>query len=405
MGADSGRFRWAVLGVTWMAYMSAYLVRTAVAPLSPFLIEGLSLSRFEVGLLVSASAFGYMAFQIPAGWLVDRVGVRKMLLVGPLVAGSFVLGMYFVGGFPAALAVMALAGFGCGCFPTVATKAVLHWFPLRERATAIGINQTSLNVAGVLTASALPTLALVYGWRAAFIPVALIPIAASVAAYTLYREPVGEEPPKVSGKGGASWAAVRGVILDRNILLVALACMGLCVCEFAFTGYLVIYLKEVVGVSVAVAGGYLALANLGGAVGKPFFGALSDRVFGGSRRKPLIIVGALILVFTILMQMISASTPYWVMLGIIVLFGFTAIGWGGMNLVLASEFAGKENAGLAVGYAASISLIGNLVGPPIFGWMADATGSYTLGWWFLTASALVSIILLIFIQESKRKVR
>jgi sugar phosphate permease len=405
MGADSGRFRWVVLGVTWMAYMSAYLVRTAVAPLSPFLIEGLSLSRFEVGLLVSASAFGYMAFQIPAGWLVDRVGVRKMLLVGPLVAGSFVLGMYFVGGFPAALAVMALAGFGCGCFPTVATKAVLHWFPLRERATAIGINQTSLNVAGVLTASALPTLALVYGWRAAFIPVALIPIAASVAAYTLYREPVGEEPPKVSRKGGASWAAVRGVILDRNILLVALACMGLCVCEFAFTGYLVIYLKEVVGVSVAVAGGYLALANLGGAVGKPFFGALSDRVFGGSRRKPLIIVGALILVFTILMQMISASTPYWVMLGIIVLFGFTAIGWGGMNLVLASEFAGKENAGLAVGYAASISLIGNLVGPPIFGWMADATGSYTLGWWFLTASALVSIILLIFIQESKRKVR
>jgi len=102
--------------------------------------------------------------------------------------------------------VMALAGFGCGCFPTVATKAVLHWFPLRERATAIGINQTSLNVAGVLTASALPTLALVYGWRAAFIPVALIPIAASVAAYTLYREPVGEEPPKVSGKGVASRA-------------------------------------------------------------------------------------------------------------------------------------------------------------------------------------------------------
>jgi MFS family permease len=105
------------------------------------------------------------------------------------------------------------------------------------------------------------------------------------------------------------------------------------------------------------------------------------------------------------MQMISASTPYWVMLGVIVLFGFTAIGWGGMNLVLASEFAGKENAGLAVGYAASISLIGNLVGPPIFGWMADATGSYSLGWWFLTASALVSIILLLFIQESKRKVR
>ncbi len=402
MGADSGRFRWAVLGISWMAYMSAYLVRTAVAPLSPFLVEGLSLSKFEVGLLVSASALGYMAFQLPAGWLVDRVGVRKMLFVGPLVAGVFALGMYFAGGFVVALAVMVLAGFGCGCFPTVATKAVLHWFPLRERATAIGVNQTSLNMAGVLTASLLPTLALVYGWRVAFIPVGLIPIAASIAAYTLYREPAGSEQ-KVNAGGSASWETIRGVVFDRNIILVAMACMGLCVCEFAFIGYLVIYLKEVVGVSVAVAGGYLALANMGGAVGKPFFGALSDRVFAGSRRKPLIIVGVLILVLTVAMQLVGASTPAPLLFGVIVLFGFTAIGWGGMNLVLASEFAGKENAGLAVGYAATISLIGNLAGPPIFGWMADATGSYTLGWWFLTASALVAVILLLFVQESKRK--
>ena len=398
----SGGFKWAVLGISWMAYMSAYLVRTAVAPLSPFLIEGLSLSKFEVGLLVSASALGYMAFQLPAGWLVDRVGVRRMLLVGPLVAGVFVAGMYIAGSFTTALAVMVLAGFGCGCFPTVATKAVLHWFPLRERATAIGINQTSLNVAGVLTASLLPTVALAYGWRVAFIPVALIPIAASIAAYTLYKEPVGSETKSANG-GGATWETVKSVVFDRNILLVALACMGLCVCEFAFTGYLVVYLKDVVGVSVTIAGGYLALANLGGAVGKPFFGALSDRVFGGSRRKPLLIVGALILVFTVAMQVITASTPSWLLIGIIVLFGFTAIGWGGMNLVLASEFAGKQNAGLAVGYAATISLIGNLAGPPLFGWMADASGSYTLSWWLLTASALVAIVMLLFIQENKRR--
>jgi MFS transporter, ACS family, hexuronate transporter len=401
MGAGSGRFRWFVLGITWLAYMSAYLVRTAVAPLSPFLIEGLSLSRFEVGLLVSASAFGYMAFQIPAGWLVDRVGVKRMLLVGPLVAGFFVAGMYFAGSFYAALAVMVLAGFGCGCFPTVATKAVLHWFPLRERATAIGINQTALNVAGVLTASLLPTLALLYGWRVAFIPVALIPLAASIVAYTLYKEPVSSEPKAASR--GASWDAARAVVFDRNILLVAVACMGLCVCEFAFTGYLVIYLTEVAGVSVAVAGGYLALANLGGAVGKPFFGALSDRVFGGSRRKPLILVGVLILALTLVMQMVSATTPSLILVGVIVLFGFTAIGWGGMNLVLASEFAGKENAGLAVGYAATISLVGNLAGPPLFGWIADASGSYSMSWWLLTASALIAIVLLLFIQESKRK--
>jgi len=71
---------------------------------------------------------------------------------------------------------------------------------------------------------------------------------------------------------------------------------------------------------------------------------------------------------------------------------------------LASKFAGKQNAGLAVGYATTISLIGNLAGPPLFGRVADASGSYTLSWWLLTASALVAIVLLLFIQENKRKV-
>jgi sugar phosphate permease len=388
-----------------MAYMSAYLVRTAVAPLTPFLISGLSLSKFEVGLLVSASAFGYMAFQMPAGWLVDRIGVRKMLFIGPVVAGGFILGMYAVGGFVGAMGVLVLAGFGCGCFPTVATKAVLNWFPLRERATAIGINQTSLNVAGIITASLLPTLALNFGWRIAIASMGVIPITAAILSYTFYREPQKAKEVEAPKRGPTNWSNIKDVVLDRNILLVALACMGLCVCEFSFTGYLVIYLTEAVGVSIALAGGYLALANLGGVFGKPLFGALSDRVFGGSRRKPLLIVGVSIFVLSILMQMLGVSTPYPLLIGVIMLFGFTAIGWGGMNLVLASEFAGRENAGLAVGYAAMISLVGNLLGPPIFGWMADVTGSYSVGWWFLTASALVSVALLLFIQEGKRKVR
>jgi len=402
-GEGSNSFRWLVLLLTWLAYMSAYLVRTAVAPLSPFLISGLGLSKFEVGLLVSASAFGYMAFQMPAGWLVDRVGVRKMLFVGQFVAGVFILCMYLVGGFVGAMGILVLAGFGCGCFPTVATKAVLNWFPASERATAIGVNQTSLNVAGIVTASILPTLALAYGWRVAIAAIGVIPLTAAVISYLLYKEPPVEKPVDAPKKGPTNWAGVKTVMFDRNILLVALACMGLCVCEFSFTGYLVVYLTEAVGVSVAVAGGYLALANAGGVLGKPLFGALSDRVFGGSRKKPLIIVGVLVFALSVAMQYMSPSTPVPLLVGVIVLFGFTAIGWGGMNLVLASEFAGRERSGFAVGYAAMISLIGNLLGPPIFGWMADATGGYTLGWWFLTGSALFAVVLLVFIQENKRK--
>ena len=67
--------------------------------------------------------------------------------------------------------------------------------------------------------------------------------------------------------------------------------------------------------------------------------------------------------------------------------------------------AGRENAGLAVGYSNMIGLIGNIIGPPIFGLIIDATGSYSWGWWFLTASALASVVGFAFVKEGSRKVK
>lgn len=405
-GVEANRYRWAILGLSWLAYVSIYLVRTAVPPLSPFIVENLHLSLLEVGLLVSASAIGYTAVQIPTGWLVDRIGVRKMLFAGTFIAGAFVLGIFFVNTLATAIIVLIISGVGCGCFPTVATKALLIWFPMKQRATVFGINQTALNVAGIITAATLPTLAIITGWRTGFIAIGIVSIAVAVIAYAFYRDPpkaANAEAPQRSIS--PTWRMIRDVILDRNILLISFSCLGLAICMFSFTGYLVIYLKEAVGVSVALAGGYLALANTGGIIGKPFFGAVSDRVFGGSRKKPLLLVGTLIFVFSIIMQVVTSSTPYWMLIAIFFMFGFTAIGWGGMNLVLISEFAGMENAGLAVGYSVTITLIGNIIGPPIFGWITDTTGSYALAWCFLTASALISMLFLVFVQERKRKIR
>jgi MFS family permease len=171
--------------------------------------------------------------------------------------------------------------------------------------------------------------------------------------------------------------------------------------QFAMTSYLIIYLKEVVGISVTLAGGFLAIVNAGGAIGKPLLGVMSDRLFGGSRRKPLLLAALMSFGLSILMQFIAASTPYIVLSVIFALFGFSALGWGGLNFVLVSEYAGRENAGLAVGYS---NMIGNIAGPPIFGLIIDATGSYSWGWWFLTASAMFSVVGFTFVGEGVKKV-
>ncbi|MCX6648705.1 MAG: MFS transporter [Candidatus Bathyarchaeota archaeon] len=404
-GNRSSPFRWVILGIAWLTYLSVYMVRISVPPLSPFILDELHLSNTEIGLLVSAAALGYSLFQVPASWLIDRVGIKRMLFAGTFAAGAVIVAMYFVQNLQDAAIILFLGGLGCGCFPAVATKAILQWFPVNERGTVIGLHQTSITVAGIITAILLPLLAVSFGWRFGFLAVGGISMAAAVIASIFYKDApdtLAIKNPKESGP--TNWKLIREVLLDRNILLVSVSCIGFMAVDYSLTTYLIIFLKDSVGLTVTVAGVFLALTNVGGVFGKLFFGTLSDRVLGGSRRKPLLVAGGITLVMTIVMQVIAPGASYWVIALAFAVFGFAAIGWGGLNLILVSEFSRKEYMGLAMGYSLMILMIGNIVGPPVFGYIIDSTGSYSLAWWFLTGCAIASLFFMALVSEKDRRI-
>ena len=397
---EASSYRWAVLGIAWLSYLAVYMVRVSIPPLSPFIVEELSLSKTDVGLLVSAGAIGYSVFQLPAGWLIDRFGVRKMLVTSCFAAGAIISAMYFASSLPIASTVLFLGGFGYGCFPAVATKALLTWFPTTERGTAVGLQQTSINAAGIITAVSLPILAEALGWRFGFIGVGAFSMIVAGVVYIFYKEsPAVQLGPSARRK--TSLADMKEVIFNRNILLVSASCIGFMAVDYSLTTYLVIYLKESVGVAVALAGVFLALTNIGGLMGKLFFGVMSDRFFGGSRKRPLLLAGSVMLIISIAVQAVSPVSPWWLIALIFGIFGFSAIGWGGMNLILVSESTRKENAGLAMGFSLMILLIGNIAGPPIFGYIVDMTGSYSPAWWFLTACSIGAVALMSLVKEKK----
>ena len=68
------------LGLVTLAHGLGSLSILAVAPLSPFLLDGLALSRVQVGLFLPAAYLGGMLFALPAGWLTERRGVRWPLV-------------------------------------------------------------------------------------------------------------------------------------------------------------------------------------------------------------------------------------------------------------------------------------------------------------------------------------
>jgi len=185
-------YRFVILGAVWASYLIVYLSRLSVGPLAPFLKEAFDLSSAEVGSLMSATAVTYAPAMIAAGLLVDRIGVKRVLVPGTLVAGLCVGLLFVAPSYPALLALLALSGIGCGCIYPSAVKALVTWFPPRERATAIGLNQSAINVSGIAGAALLPTVAMTLGWQYGFLFVGLLAMAITIVCFVLYREPAGQ---------------------------------------------------------------------------------------------------------------------------------------------------------------------------------------------------------------------
>ncbi len=402
----SFRYRWVILLVCWLAYIVTFMQRLSIGPLAPFLKGDLNLTSAQTGLLMSAAAFGNMLALTPAGWLVDRIGARWLLLMGEVSGGVFIASMFTVTTFTQGLIFMALAGIGMGCLMPSTTKAVLEWFPLKERATAMGFKQTAVNVGGIITAATLPTVAVALSWHYGFLGIGFVAVVIGIVSFVLYKQSphsvsLDTSEPVVSSETKPS---IRAIFGSRDIWLVIGASTCLVVVEFSSVTYFVLYLNEALLFAIVAAGFFLATLQAGGAFGKPITGLISDRLFHGSRKKVFILMCGISFVMCLIFAFLPQGSPLWLVIPFSLVLGFVSGGWGGLHLTLIGEFSGRELAGIVIGVSSVFVMIGNMVGPPVFGHIVDTTGTYRIAWQFLAVMAVVATVLLLFVREGRRRI-
>src|SRR3990167_651604 len=98
--------RGVILALATLSHGLGAFTALAVAPLSPFLLEALELSRGHVGFFIPAVYLCGVAMSLPAGWLVDRLGVRATLALGQLLLGATVVIAAWAPTLPALLACL-----------------------------------------------------------------------------------------------------------------------------------------------------------------------------------------------------------------------------------------------------------------------------------------------------------
>ena len=399
-----------------------------MGPLAPFLKESFDLSNAQIGGLTSATAVSYAPTLIFAGWLADRIGVRRALLIGTLITGVCVGAVALAPSYGVMLVLLGLSGFGCGFIYPTAVKAIMVWFPARERATAVGVNQAAVNVSGMLGAAVMPALAIAFSWRAGFVFAAVLAFAVGAVALAFYRDPrPGESPvqeafpspgeteplavneieqglPSVTGDEEADRAALRpgflAVIRSRDVLLLGLAAMFLCVVEFAALSQLVLFLTVSWAYTVTAAAGLLAFTQAAGAVGKPLSGLISDRLLGRRRKPALLVLAGLAGLSSAIFALVGPGQTWLLWLALLLL-GVGAVGWGGLLSTLVGETVGHGATGAAIGVTGALDNIGIFLGPPLFGLIVDRTGSYAPAWWAMVAAAGAAAVMLALVRERR----
>src|SRR5262245_65893983 len=89
-GGEDLKSRWPILALVTVAHALGALTALAVAPLAPFLLESLELTRVQAGLFLPAVYLGGVLMALPAGWFTDRLGVRLPFALGQLLLGGMV---------------------------------------------------------------------------------------------------------------------------------------------------------------------------------------------------------------------------------------------------------------------------------------------------------------------------
>ena len=269
------------LAIMFLGYFAFTADRTVLSAMLQPLSKALGLSNTvsfgiaETAWLAAAQFIGVLSFVLVSGYLSDRYGHRRVIMVGLAVFTGFTWLIGTASNFQEAFVYRLVSGFGEGIFWPAAMSAVANYFG-RNKGLALGIFYAGFDLGGAAgNTIGSVTFTVTSDWRTAFFvaPLMGIPVLAGVFA----------------SKGTFSAAATKTGTLSigKDALGLLRSRMVSAIMAFAFlatwasvwqVAYLPYYYRSVFGTSVAQSALTAAGVLLAGMAGKAVFGRVSDKV-------------------------------------------------------------------------------------------------------------------------------
>ncbi|MCV7005363.1 MFS transporter [Mycobacterium gordonae] len=359
-----------MLGVSLTATLSATVFVKGIAFLIPVLDHEHDISLAGAALLSAMPGAGMLLTHIGWGYLLDRVGERRVLSAGLALTACSAYGAAIVP--PPILAqgmCLFVGGMSAASAYTASGPLVTGWFPPNQRGLAMGIRQTAPPLGVALAAFVLPELGESSFSSALIFCATLCGSAALICAVTV-RDSSRPELADITHYDGVS--PYRGTsVLWRIHLSSAL----LMVPQTVVFTFMLVWLIEAHDWSVPAAGALVSLSQLLGAIGRIVVGRWSDRL--GSRTAPIRrIAAAAALVLLSMAIMDQLRWPF--AIGLMVAASVITVLDNGLAFTAIAEIAGRYWSGRAMATQNTTQTVAAAAGAPLFGEVIELAG-YPLG--------------------------
>lgn len=349
---------------------------TLVLGLAPILQGQLSISPSTFGWAVACYYAAQTIWALPAGWMVDRFGIRRVLMISHVILAIGMASIATARGLGGLVLGLSLCGFGYALVNPATARGVLAWFDARYRATAMGVKQTGVPIGAVALAALVAIFA--EDWRGLAFGLAAAMLLGTAAFAGLPAH--GDRAPTAT-----MFRDLRQVLGHGSLNAINVATCLYTAVQGAVLAYFVTFAFHAAGIPAATASLLLALMQGASAVGRIAWGILGDHLPGNGRVTGLLICGAAgaaglaVLAF-------SATLPALVALALVL--GLTVGGFASLAQTLAVESVEPRLSGAAMGYNMLVTTGGMMAGPALFAAVLD-WGSYRWSW-ILTAACLLT---------------
>ena len=385
-----------VLLVLFIGYTSVYVDKYTIGISLVTVSQDLGFDPSQKGLILSAFFLGYTLFQIPMGYLNNRIGARPVLAISIIIVGLFLIifGFGYSLLFLVVIRVLSGALGHAGYPPSVSNYISLH-IPLNKRGFAQSAMLASSGFAAFIGPLLIAQLLLSVGWRNTY---SWIGIAVILIGFLILI--VVPKAPKIDLNAQKEKIKVpfSELLKDKQLWILLLSALFINAANYGLTSWLASYLNEVRGISISEVSYISSLAGLCILIAGVVGGYFISRFFKG--KEPIIIfafcvLGAFAVYGVYLFEQLALSVICLCLCNIFLIMAFTTLMGLPHKLFQQSHIATK--------YAAinSGGVLGGFFAPMIIGDLVNATNSYQSAFLFLALTLLASGLIVLAIKKDQ----